>query len=538
MKIRCLGAVRTVTGSCFQVENPERGGYTLLDCGLFQGGRQTELRNFNTQLYKPDEVGAIVITHAHMDHSGLVPRLVKAGYRGPVYANAATAELLGFLWEDAANIQAHEATWKTKKNSRQGQGKVDPLFALDDAKRAMGLLKPLDFGQDVEVAPGLSLRYFMAGHILGAGSVQLLSRSGGRETRVLFSGDLGRTGQLIVPDPVIPDKSDFIFMETTYGERLHKGLDDSIKEFFQIIDEAVREGGKILIPAFAVERTQEIIFLLSEAWHQGRLPRDLPVILDSPLAIKASEVYLRHPELFDERARLAAEGGLGPLAMDSLRVTRNMEESQALNDIKGPAIIIAGSGMANAGRILHHLKHNIWRPNCHIIFVGFQAQGTTGRRLVEGADTVKIFREPIVVKARIHTIGGFSGHADQNELVEWLRPQLHDRLGVALIHGEESSTLAFQAKLKGLFPGINAVVPQWLETLEVAPGEARTLRPPVAPEPAAAAPSYRETDEYRSMMNRLLRLQKSFAPREAPLPPQALANLEALLNMAEEIVLR
>ncbi|MDR2340028.1 MAG: MBL fold metallo-hydrolase [Deltaproteobacteria bacterium] len=539
MKIRCLGAVRTVTGSCFQVENPvAKGGYTLLDCGLFQGGRQTELRNFNTPLYKPDEVGAIVITHAHMDHSGLVPRLVKGGYKGPVYASEATAELLEILWEDAANIQEHEATWKTRKNSRQGQKKVEPLYTQDDAKRAMGQLRPLGFGKDIEVAPGLYARYFTAGHILGAASVQLTSSSNGKDTRVLFSGDLGRQGQLIVPDPEAPARSDFVFMETTYGDRLHKDLDGTIKEFFDVIGEAIKEGGKILIPAFAVERTQEIIYLLSQAWHEGRIPKELPVILDSPLAIRTSEVYLMHPELYDAETKLAADKGLGPEQMGSLKITRTMQESQAINDIKGPAIIVAGSGMANAGRILHHLKHNLWRPNCHVIFVGFQAQGTTGRRLVDGAETVKIFREPITVKAKIHTIGGFSGHADQNELIEWLRPQIHERLGVALIHGEEAGTLAFQARLKALFPSLRTEVPHWLETLEIAPGEAKSELPEISPAVAAGVPTYKETAEYRSMLGRLARLRQSFEPREAPFQPAELANLEALLNMAEEIILR
>ncbi|MDR2199253.1 MAG: MBL fold metallo-hydrolase [Deltaproteobacteria bacterium] len=537
MKIRCLGAVRTVTGSCFQIENPH-GGYTLLDCGLFQGGRQTELRNFNTPVYKPQEVEAVVVTHAHMDHSGLVPRLVKSGYKGPVYASAATAELLEILWEDAAHIQEHEAQWKTRKNSRQGQNKVEPLYSSGDAQRAMKLLKVLDFNKDIEIVPDLTARFFTAGHILGAASVQIKTGFGGDDLSVLFSGDLGRRGQLIIPDPESPARSDFIFMETTYGNRLHKDLESTVKEFFQVIDEAIKDGGKILIPAFAVERTQEILYLLSQAWHENKIPRDLPIILDSPLAIKASEVYIRHPELFDDEAKLKASRGFRTDSMTSLEISRTMEESQRINEIKGPAVIVAGSGMANAGRILHHLKHNLWRPNCHVIFVGFQAQGTTGRRLVEGADAVKLFREPVAVKAKIHTIGGFSGHADQSELVEWLRPQIHDKLGVALIHGEESGTLAFQEKLRSLFPDLSVQVPHWLETLHISPEKHLSIAPEITPELAHGASAYSETLEYKSMVNRLERLRQSFLPREAPFPPNSLANLEALLNMAEEIILR
>jgi metallo-beta-lactamase family protein len=473
-----------------------------------------------------------------MDHSGLVPRLVNQGYRGPVYASEATAELLDILWEDAANIQEHEALWKTRKNKRQGEKKVDPLYTQEDASQAMKLLKPLPFGEDVELAPDLAVRFFTAGHILGAASVQVSCTEKGGVTRVLFSGDLGRQGQLIVPDPESPHNSDFIFMETTYGDRLHKSLDETIREFFSVIDQAVKDGGKILIPAFAVERTQEIIYLLSQAWHDGKIPKDLPVILDSPLAIKASEVFVAHPELYDEEATEALKKGLHPGSMGSLRITRTMEESQKINDIKGPAIIVAGSGMANAGRILHHLKHNLWRKDCHIIFVGFQAQGTTGRRLVEGADTMKIFREPITVKARIHTIGGFSGHADQNELTEWLRPQLHPGLGVALIHGEESSTLAFQGHLKKAFPDLHVQVPHWLETMDIRKDKRLYARPEEAPAAAAGAPVYRDSPEFQSLTNRLARLPKALEPRKAPFTPARLSNLEALLNMAEEIILK
>lgn len=539
MKIRCLGAVRTVTGSCFQIENPS-GGFTLLDCGLFQGGRQTELRNFNTPIYRPDETKAIVITHAHMDHSGLVPRLVKAGYQGPVYASQATADLLEILWKDAAYIQEHEAAWKTRKNKRQGQKQVEALYTQEDAKRAASLLKPLDFLKDYEIVPNLCIRYFVAGHILGAASVQLTIQENQEEARVLFSGDLGRTGQLLIPDPTTPAHSDLVFMETTYGNRLHKDLDASIREFQEVINLACQDNGKILIPAFAVERTQEIIFLLAKFWHEGKIPKDLPVILDSPLAIGASEIFIRHPELFDSDSQSLFKQGISPLSMTSLKVTRSMEESQKINNIKGPAIIIAGSGMANAGRILHHFKHNLWRPNCHVIFVGFQAQGTTGRRLVEGAETVKIFREPVLVKAKIHTIGGFSGHADQKELLNWLKPQVHDNLTVALIHGEETSTLAFQKVATDTFPNILIKVPHWLESLEVTPREARLIpSPTVVPEEVAPLiPPYQESQEYQSLLNRLERLRSQFAPRETPFPPNALANLEALLNMAEEIILR
>jgi metallo-beta-lactamase family protein len=519
-----------------------RGGYTLLDCGVFQGGRQTELRNFNTPIYKPLDLNSIVITHAHMDHSGLVPRLVKAGYKGPVYSSEATCELLNILWEDAAHIQEQEAQWKTRKNKRQGAGTVEALYTLDDVKKAQTLLRPLPYETDSEVAPDLYVRYFQAGHILGAASVLVTAVEPAGQSHILFSGDLGRQGQLLVPDPIVPPHADLIFMETTYGNRLHKNLNDSIDEFLETVNTAYKSGGKILIPAFAVERTQEIIFLLSKAWHEGKIPKDLPVILDSPLATLTSGVYVHHPELLDVESNELLAKGISPLKMDTLKVTRTAEESQKINDIKGSAIIVAGSGMANAGRILHHLKHNIWRKDCHVIFIGFQAQGTTGRRLVEGADTIKLFREPVSVKATIHTIGGFSGHADQKELIEWLRPQVHDKLVVTLIHGEESGTLAFEELVKKTFPNVTTKVPHWLETLEVTPHEAKFIvkegmEPQVVTE-AIGAPSYVESLEYKSLSERLARLQRTLTPRTAPFRPNDLANLEALLNMAEEIMLK
>jgi metallo-beta-lactamase family protein len=541
MKIKCLGAVRTVTGSCYQLENPG-GGFTLLDCGLFQGGRQTELRNFNTPAYRPESLTGIVLTHAHMDHSGLVPRLVQAGFRGPIYASQATTDLLEILWADGAHIQELESRWKTRKNKRQGGTYVAPLYTGDDAAMATELLRPVGYGKDVELPGGLGVRFFQAGHILGAASVQVTAPENGGETRVLFSGDLGRKGQLLIPDPEQPPRSDAVFMETTYGNRLHKGLRESIDEFFGVVDEAVKTGaGRILIPAFAVERTQEILYLLSMAHFDGRIPKDLPIFLDSPLAIGASEIYLKHPDLYDDEAAAVNALKQGPQHMSSLRVTRTAEESQKINDVTGPAIIIAGSGMANAGRILHHLKHNLWRSDCHVVFVGFQAQGTTGRRLVEGATEVKIFREPVTVKAKIHTIGGFSGHADQNELTEWLRPQVHENLTVTLVHGEEQGTLAFQEHLASVFPGLKTVVPHWLEVLDVTSKRADWLPAPAEAATAAVAapaPDYASSLEARSMTNRLDRLRESFGRRQEAFPPSSLANLEALLNMAEEIILR
>ena len=531
MKIKALGAVGTVTGSSFRIEM-DSGRHVLLDCGLFQGGRQTELRNTNTDIYNPQNLSAMVLTHAHMDHTGLVPRLVKMGFNNPIYATEATCDLLRVLWLDAANIQEQEAVWKSRKNRRQGKRDVEPLYTEDDARRSMSLLKALPLREGNLIVPGLTARFFPAGHILGASSVHFTAEeAGGRPRRVVFSGDIGRTHQLLMPDPEPLPETDTLFMETTYGNRLHKDLGPSVDELLAAVNTACKEGGKILIPAFAVERTQELLLLLAQARHDDKIPRDLPIILDSPLATQASEVYSRHLDLFDEESRAFIGPEINRNILPNLRITRDAQESQKINDIAGPALIIAGSGMANAGRILHHLKHNLWRPNCHVIFVGFQAQGTTGRRLVEGAKTVKIFREEVNVEAKIHTIGGFSGHADQRELLAWLGRLVRPGLTVNLIHGEPTSTRDFQALAKKTYPEVNFNIPTWLHYAALAEQEAlpameELAEPEEALDAAALAPS---------LVERLAQLE-SQARSVVHMPPDQLALLEYYLARAESIL--
>ncbi len=534
MKIKALGAVGTVTGSCFRLEM-ESGDRVLLDCGLFQGGRQTELRNFNTKTYEPDNLSAIVLTHAHMDHTGLVPRLVKAGYRGPVYATDATCELLRVLWLDAAHIQELEAEWKSRKNARQGKAKVEPLYTEDDARQAMTLLKPIKMEAPFEVVPNLLIRFFSAGHILGAASVHFTATENDQTRRVVFSGDIGRTGQLLMPDPSEVPETDTVFMETTYGNRLHKDLVPSIDEFVDVINEAYKDGGKVLVPAFAVERTQELLLLLAKAWQAGRIPQDMPIYLDSPLAAQASEIYARHVHLFDAESQSFLADGITHQTLPTLKITKDSGESQKLNELKGPALIMAGSGMANAGRILHHFKHNIWRSNCHIIFVGFQAQGTTGRRLVEGAKVIKLFRESFQVEAKIHTIGGFSGHADQKELLAWLGRIARPGLTVNLIHGEATSTQDFYKLAKKEFPELKFHIPTWLHYTALAD------EIPPTPDSQAAEISTK-TDKQPgniapSLARRLERLQSQTNSADQ-LSPEQLTQLESFLTQAEEILAR
>jgi metallo-beta-lactamase family protein len=483
MQITCLGAARTVTGSCYKVEL-DNGNSFLVDCGMYQGDKKLEERNWDQTLYEPRKIKAVFITHAHIDHSGLVPRLVRMGYRGPVFATEPTCELLKILWQDSAHIQEMESQWQTRKNKRQLRKTVEPLYNAVDAEDAIKLLEPVELACLAEPLPGLEVCYYNAGHILGAASLYITSKNGDKSSTVVFSGDLGRPGQLIVPDAETPPKPDAVFMETTYGNRQHKSLEESQEELIQVVNQASAEGGKVLIPAFAVERTQEIIYTLAKACREGRLPNDIPVFLDSPLAIKATEIFRKHPDYFDDEAQSILENGQRPLDMPNLKFSLTTKESMALNDEPGPHVIIAGAGMCNAGRIKHHLKHNLWQPSTHVVIVGFQAQGSTGRKLVDGAKKVRIFREEVAVKATVHTIGGFSAHADANELFDWLEPLVHPELKVFLTHGEESATLDFMKEAKRRFSSTSFYVPQWQEKLKIVPGAGL---PKAAPLPAKAA---------------------------------------------------
>ncbi len=468
MRITCLGAARTVTGSSYLVE---KDGDTcfLVDCGMFQGSRQLERRNWMATTYRPRDLDALFITHAHIDHSGLTPRLVRLGYSGPIYSTEATCELLRILWLDSAHIQEMEAEWQSKKNRRSGGVPVEPLYETADAEAAIALLRPVALDAEREFLPGVKGRFVQAGHILGAASLLMTLRVDGGIHRVGFSGDLGRPGALIVPDAEQLPRPDTLFMETTYGNRSHKSLEDSQNELLAVIKQAYLDGGKVLIPAFAVERTQDLLYTLASAYRYGELPEDMPIFLDSPLAIAATEIFRKHPEFYDDHAKELLQQGIDPLTLPNLRYTPSTEESRAINDHNGPAVIIAGNGMATAGRIKHHLKHNLWRKDCHVVLVGFQAAGTTGRALVEGASKVRIFREEVAVNAQVHTIGGFSAHADQGELLAWLTALAHPGLNVYLMHGEETSAGAFRKLASERLPQVHFHMPRIGDTIHLRP---------------------------------------------------------------------
>ncbi|MBQ9406301.1 MAG: MBL fold metallo-hydrolase [Desulfovibrio sp.] len=464
MKIHFLGAAQTVTGSCYVVE--ACGKRFCVDCGLHQGNKAIEERN-RSKLYRPADIDFIFITHAHMDHSGLLPRMTREGFTGPIYCTKATRDLLELLLQDSAHIQEMEAMWEAKKYLRRGlKNPPSALYSVEDAQKTAAQFHIVEYHAVVEPAPGIKAIYYNAGHILGAGTLRLEAHEQGKTTSIIFSGDIGRPQALIVRDAESPPQADYIFMESTYGDRDHKDEKRSVEELGQAIAYSHDRGGKVIIPAFAVERTQEILYCLHLLADQGKLPPDMPVFVDSPLAIRATEVFERNQELFDTQARQMLCKGDNPFKLPCMRFALSKEESQAINDYDGPAIIISASGMCNAGRVRHHLRHNIWKPEASIVFVGYQGVGTPGRKIVEKAQKISLFGEDVEVAARIFTINGFSGHAGQSQLLQWLEPLYHAQASIVLTHGESSAQATLAEMIHQRF-GIKTHIANYLEELEL-----------------------------------------------------------------------
>ena len=471
IRITCLGAAGSVTGSCFLVRT-DTGGSLLVDCGLFQGGKTIESRNRMEWGFDPRSVPALLLTHAHIDHSGRIPKLVKDGFRGRIIATEPTVDLCSIMLLDAAHVQEMEAEWQTRKNKRQGGEDMRPLYTIRDAGECLRYLEAVERDRLIEIEPGIRARFRNAGHILGSSIVELFVEDGGKEVTIVFSGDLGSTHQLIVTDPEKVSAADYLFVESTYGNRLHRSFEESKEELLDAIMYAVSQGEKVIIPAFALERTQEVLYLLGEFHRDGRLP-DVPIYLDSPLAIKATEIFRKHKKYYDAEARAIVEKGFDPFDMPNLHFTETTEESIAINRKRGPAIVIAANGMCTAGRIRHHLKHNLWRPGAGIIIVGFQAEGTTGRQIVDGAKHVRLFGEDVAVKARVSTIGGFSAHADQAGLLTWVGNFAGRARRVFVVHGEPASSEALALEIRKRF-SLETCIPRWRETLVIEPGLIRT----------------------------------------------------------------
>jgi metallo-beta-lactamase family protein len=469
MKIRFMGAARTVTGSCHILET---GGHRFaIDCGMHQGNAEIDKRNWDVEIYDPRRIEFILMTHAHMDHSGLLPRLVRSGFRGRVYMTPPTVDLLRIMLLDSAHIQEMEAQWKSRKRLRYGGDDITPLYTQKDAEEAFLLFSAVTYGEAFSPFPGLAVTFRDAGHILGAAMVELAVTEEEKTSRIVFSGDLGRPAQLLIQDPTQIGEADFLFLESTYGNRNHKDEKDSLDELAEAIAYSHARGEKVIIPAFAVERTQEMIYSLHLLAKDGRLPPDMPVFVDSPLAIQATEIFRKYRDYFDSETKQMLAGGEDPLALPQLRYTLTTQESMAINTVRGPAVVISASGMADAGRIKHHLRHNLWREGASVVFVGFQAQGTTGRKIIDGAKKVRIFNEEVAVKAKIFTINGFSAHAGQSQLLEWLGHFKTKGLQVFLIHGEYTAQQELAGLIRSRF-GFPVSIPEYLEEVTLESGRA------------------------------------------------------------------
>ena len=448
MKIKFCGASTGVTGSCHLLTSGEHK--ILLDCGQFQGGKAQDALNYERFPFEPSEIECVVLSHAHIDHCGRLPLLTKRGFEGKIYCTDATADLLSIMLKDSAYIHEKETEWKNRKAERAGRNQVEPLYTIEDAEKALSLVSPILYDQQIEINPNMKIVFNDAGHILGSAITELWVTEDDKESKIVFSGDLGMEGRPILRDPTYIKKADYVIMETTYGNRIHKELGSGVEKLIEIILNTTRRGGNVVIPSFAVGRTQELIYELNRFYDSNNEFRKeldkIFVYVDSPMATTATEIFRRNAQVFDEETREYILKGDNPLEFKNLKFTRSSKESQDLNFNKEPKVIISASGMCEAGRIRHHLKHNLWNPKNSIVFVGYQGQGTLGRSLIEGIKMVTLFGEEIQVNAEIHNLEGFSGHADQNGLFAWLAHFQQKPKEIFLVHGEEDSKKDF-AKL-------------------------------------------------------------------------------------------
>jgi metallo-beta-lactamase family protein len=457
MNITFLGAAREVTGSCYLIETVDCR--FLVDCGMVQGGRKSSERNHKPFAFEPQSIDFVLLTHAHIDHSGLLPKLTRAGFRGPIFTTEATADLLQVMLPDSAHIQEADAK-RAERQAKQGHGKGEtqkPLYTLEDAQDCLHQVDPVVYDQELTPHAGVRCCFRDAGHILGSAIIEIWVSEGDQTTKLVFSGDLGQPGRPILRNPTVIEEADILVIESTYGDRTHKDLAATREELIGIVEHTL-ERGNVIVPAFAVGRTQEILYHLHRLTREGRL-KNLKIFVDSPMATRATEITRQHLELFDDAARELADWHEQGKNLPYLHFTASADESKSLNQIHSGAIIISASGMCNAGRIKHHLRHNLVRSECSILITGFQAQGTLGRRLVDGAKRVRIFGSDIPVRAGIHTVGGLSAHADQPALLSWTGNFRKPPAQTFVVHGEADSALAFADSLRAIH-GWDVTVPE------------------------------------------------------------------------------
>ncbi len=466
MRLQFLGAAREVTGSQYYFRTD--GAKVLVDCGLFQE-REFLYRNWDSCPVRPRDIDMVLLTHAHIDHCGLLPKLVQEGFRGPVMTTSASADLVAVVLRDSAQIQAEDAAFKKKrhrKEGRKGKYSEEPLYAMRDVDRTLPLLRAVPYDRPQRINDGLWASFHDAGHILGSAMIELQAADAGRQRRLLFSGDIGQSDKPLIGPPTDFSQTDFLVMESTYGDRNHenhRGIEDQLAE---LIGETIRGGGKAIIPIFAIERAQELIYFLGRLRRAGRIP-SVPVFLDSPMAAEVTELFRHHRDFLDPRTRQRLDAGDAMLDFPGLTTVRTVEQSKAINNLKGPAVIMATSGMCSAGRVKHHLAQCIGRPECTVLFVGYQARGTLGRQILDGNKEVRIHGRWQLVRARIVQIQGFSGHADHDALMAWAGHFTAPPDQTFVTHGEEESSLALAEELRTT-KGWNVTVPEYQQVVELA----------------------------------------------------------------------
>jgi metallo-beta-lactamase family protein len=462
MEITLFGAGKEVTGSCYSLVTSNEK--ILIDCGMFQGRKETVKKNYDDFGFEPKRYDALILTHAHLDHCGRIPRLVRYGFKGKIYCTSATKELAFIIMMDAAKIAFQDTEHENKRRKEQGLPPRKPLYNEEDVRNAMKLFKTIDYGEDIRITKNIIARYYDAGHILGASSVRVEVTEENKTTSIAFSGDLGQEHAILVRDIEPIRNADYSFLESTYGDRLHPPLDERKKEFLRVINETYDRGGKLMIPTFTVERAQEILYYLGEFFQEKLIPK-IPVYLDSPMAQKATAVFTKYTDSYNEEVRNSLKKRKDLFNFPTLINTESVEESKAINEVKKPCIIIAGNGMCSAGRIKHHIKHNISDEKNTLLFIGYQAEGTLGYWIKQKEKNIRLLGTQVRVNAKIEAIDGFSAHADYEGLIEWLKDFKTKPKKVYICHGEEKQSLAFQKRIEK--EGFNAYVPSEGEKIKL-----------------------------------------------------------------------
>jgi metallo-beta-lactamase family protein len=468
MKIKFLGATKTVTGSFFVLETESRR--FAVDCGLFQGMKEIKERNYQDFVIEPGSIDFLILTHAHIDHTGLVPKLCKHGFKGPIYCSYPTAELATVLLPDAGYIQEMEVERKNRKFLRAGKDVIEPIYTAEDALDCLKQFQPLSMDEVIDLAPGIEIRLRDAGHILGSCIVELWVVEDGKKLKLVFTGDLGNDKQPILKDPTVIENTDYLIIESTYGNRSHKDIGDRAQQLKEVIDFTMQKGGNLIIPAFAVERTQDLLYDLNLLFRDGKLDPNIDIYIDSPLAIAATEIFERNEHFYGDETRQMVENGNHFLRIPNLKFSRSQQDSMMLNQTKRNTIIISASGMCDAGRIKHHLRHNLWRPESTILIVGYQSQGTLGRRLFEGEKIVTIHGEQVAVKADIKTIDAYSAHADREGLLEWMQRFVVPPKAIFIVHGEEEAQIELAGNIKEQL-NVPVFIPAWQDEYTLKPAQ-------------------------------------------------------------------